>query len=112
MWWPCNYAVTNGQTEVTIDGPQRERGFPDRARIGHAEGLPGGSARAPARSSVPSSPPARKCKDERLQRVLLPSRGKTRQQKLNAGTSHGHGSRLPPQHGKTPHHTPKKGSQC
>jgi hypothetical protein len=24
-WWSCNYAVTNGQTEVTIDEPQRER---------------------------------------------------------------------------------------
>jgi hypothetical protein len=24
MWWSCNYAVTNGQTEVTIDEPQRE----------------------------------------------------------------------------------------
>lgn len=31
MWWSCNYAVTNGQTEVTIDEPQRE---PRAARIG------------------------------------------------------------------------------
>jgi hypothetical protein len=27
MWWPCNYAVTNGQTEVTLMGLSASEGF-------------------------------------------------------------------------------------
>jgi hypothetical protein len=74
--WNGNLSIPAG---VRDSGPRSDR---PRRRVA---GRLSPSACAKFHSIVP---PARKCKDKRLQRVLLPSRGKTRQQNLNAGTSH------------------------